>query len=157
MEIVIASREKYIRFAKSIVASSEEAEDIVHECYARLLEHRSLATVANQEAYLMQMVRNASLDFLRKQRPEELEEYHMENMVHLHHPERLMEGKETLTRLEKMMSMLGEKQRTVFYLRDIAGYELGEIENILGMTNDTVRANLSRARKQLKELYGKTI
>lgn len=139
------------------MASSEDAEDIVHECYARLLEHHSLVQVENQEAYVMQMVRNASLDFLKKRRPEELEDHHLENAVHSHHPQRLMEGKETLTRLEVMMATLGEKQRTVFYLRDIAGYELEEIENILDMTNDAVRANLSRARKQLKELYGKTI
>lgn len=54
----------------------------------------------------------------------------------------------TLTRL--IISQLPEKQRLTIHLRDIEGYEIEEIGEVLGIDETSVRMNLSRARKSVR-------
>lgn len=104
---------------------------------------------------MMQAVRNASLDLLRKNRPEELDEQYWENKVRSPDLWQQLMQKEQAAQLRQLMQLLSEKQRTAFYLRDVEGYELSEIEALMGINNEAVRAHISRARKQLRELYNK--
>jgi RNA polymerase sigma-70 factor (ECF subfamily) len=43
------------------------------------------------------------------------------------------------------------------YLRDIEGYEFEEIEPLVDMKTETIRVNLSRARKKVREELNKII
>lgn len=157
MKPLINTRSKYIRFAESMLNKLQDAEDVVQDCYVKMLERGEEDVVNNQEAYMMRMVRNACLDVLRKKRPEELEERYAGlklSRIDIHQE---LEAKEQVQRLKILMKFLSEKQRTVFFLRDIEGYEFAEIESMTGMNNEAVRANLSRARKQLRELYNRLL
>jgi RNA polymerase sigma-70 factor (ECF subfamily) len=42
--------------------------------------------------------------------------------------------------------------KTIMQLRDIEGYDFEEIAGILGMTENAIRVNLSRARKKVREI-----
>ncbi|MGC4057283.1 MAG: sigma-70 family RNA polymerase sigma factor [Chitinophagaceae bacterium] len=152
MQSLIASRTKYIRFAESILGSLQDAEDVVQDCYIRLLERSGMV---QPEAYMMRAVRNASLDVLRKKKPEALEEELMGHRPDTLDLARALEHKEQVRRLQLLMQCLSEKQRSIFFLRDIEGYALQEVEAITGLSNEAVRAHLSRARKQLRELFNK--
>ena len=55
----------------------------------------------------------------------------------------------TLTR--KLMAKLPDKQRIAIHMRDIEGYEIEEIANLLESDEASVRVNLSRARKSIRE------
>jgi RNA polymerase sigma-70 factor, ECF subfamily len=46
---------------------------------------------------------------------------------------------------------LPEKQHLVFILRDIEGMESSEVEQVLGMTEESVKSNLCFARKVIRE------
>jgi RNA polymerase sigma factor (sigma-70 family) len=155
LKALIDTRTKYIRFAESILYNTQDAEDVVQDCYIRLLERKERGAILNQEAYMMQAVRNASLDLLRKNRPEELDEQYWENKVRSPDLWQQLMQKEQAAQLRQLMQLLSEKQRTAFYLRDVEGYELSEIEALMGINNEAVRAHISRARKQLRELYNK--
>jgi len=48
---------------------------------------------------------------------------------------------------------LPETQRQIITLRDVDGYELGEIAAIIGSEESTVRVNLSRARKAVRDKF----
>ena len=50
-----------------------------------------------------------------------------------------------------IIAALPEKQRMAIHLRDVEGYEIAEIGEILGMEERNVRMNLSRARKSVRE------
>ena len=54
----------------------------------------------------------------------------------------------TLTR--SIISKLPEKQRLAIHLRDVEGYEIEEIGEVLGIDENSVRMNLSRARKSVR-------
>lgn len=155
MTTIIAARHKYIRFARSILVNLQDAEDVVQDCYIRLYERNSAGTIDNTDAYMMRSVRNASLDCLKQRRPDALAERHEEVIEIPAEVLRSIEQREHAQRLEQLMALLSEKQRSVFYLRDVEGYELQEIEAVTGMSNEAIRTSLSRARKQLRELYNK--
>ena len=55
----------------------------------------------------------------------------------------------TLTR--KLMAELPDKQRIAMHMRDIEGYEIEEIANLLESDEASVRVNLSRARRSIRE------
>lgn len=151
MKAVIEARTRYIRFAQSILSSIQDAEDVVQDCYIKLYERSPSGRIANTEAYMMQSVRNACIDHLKKKRPGALEEEYDISIA----PEvlRQIDSREHTQRLEQLMALLPEQQRTVFYLRDIEACELKDIEIVTGLSNEAVRTCLSRARKQLRLLY----
>lgn len=157
MKTLLNARPKYIRFAASILGNEQDAEDAVQDCYIRLWERDRKGNIQNPEAYMMQAVRNACLDLLRKNRPEQLDEGYWENKVCSADVLQQILYKEQAKQLQALLQLLSEQQRTAFYLRDIEGYELKEMEVLMGISNEAVRAHLSRARKQLRELYNQRL
>jgi RNA polymerase sigma-70 factor (ECF subfamily) len=49
-----------------------------------------------------------------------------------------------------IISKLPEKQRLAIHLRDVEGYEIEEIGEVLGIDENSARMNLSRARKSVR-------
>ena len=52
---------------------------------------------------------------------------------------------------KRFISALPDKQRIAIHLRDVEGYEIEEIAQILETDEASVRVNISRARKRIKE------
>jgi RNA polymerase sigma-70 factor (ECF subfamily) len=67
-----------------------------------------------------------------------------------------MELKDSYEKIQMIIQSLPEQQRLVIHLRDIEEYELEEIAEITELNMNTVRVNLSRARKKVRELLIKT-
>ena len=55
----------------------------------------------------------------------------------------------TLTR--RLITELPDKQRLAIHMRDVEGYEIEEIADLLESDEASVRVNLSRARKSIRE------
>jgi RNA polymerase sigma-70 factor (ECF subfamily) len=53
--------------------------------------------------------------------------------------------------VDQIINSLPDQQRIIIQLREIEGYEFAQIAEILGLSESTVRVNLSRARKTIKE------
>ena len=56
--------------------------------------------------------------------------------------------------LEKAISFLPKQARAVFVLHDIEGWKLEEIAGTMGLAVGTCKAQLSRARRILREVLG---
>jgi RNA polymerase sigma-70 factor (ECF subfamily) len=52
---------------------------------------------------------------------------------------------------QRAIASLPEKQRVAIHLRDVEGYEIEEIAEVLECDSTSVRMNLSRARKSIRE------
>ena len=65
------------------------------------------------------------------------------------------ENSDITGKIEIILSSLPYNQRMAFHLRDVEGYEYGEIENILGIDKNGLKVSLSRARKKIRELLVK--
>jgi RNA polymerase sigma-70 factor (ECF subfamily) len=55
--------------------------------------------------------------------------------------------------VKQIIEHLPELQRNTIRMKDIEGYENDEIAEIIGCSSESVRSNLSRARKQVRTVY----
>lgn len=143
------------RFAKSLLANAQEAEDCVQEIFLKLWTKRaSLGAVVNLKAYALQMTRNLCLDKLKnaKHHMLDVEQVTIASDVNLHGQ---LEAREAVAYLEHLVKKLPELQRTVIHLRSVEGLETNEIAEITGMRIEHVRVTLSRARITLRQQYEK--
>lgn len=156
--ILPISRTLY-RFAFRFLSNGEDAEDAVQEVCIKLWNMRDrLPEYRSIEALAMTMTRNHCLDKLRKKGRELFEDTRpIDTRTSDMDPQKDIENRENYQNIIKIVSKLPEKYRTIIELRDINGHSYEEIEKELGENLNTIRVNLSRARKmvrdKLKHLY----
>ena len=142
---VLPMRDRIYRFARSILGNVSQAEDVVQDVLERLWRRRDeLGRYENIQAVVMTATRNASIDTLRRRRETETldrlksEESHSQEMSDMYRI------------VGELIDKLPETMRTVIHLRDVEGYEIEEIAEIVKRDAPTVRVYLSRARKTVK-------
>ena len=129
----------------------DAAEDVVQECFATLWEKINSGTaVINRKAYLYMAVRNRCLDQLRKKglQTEQLKPYDTYGIID---EDDLQERSEIEARLWTAIDFLPEKCREIFLLSKRDGLKYEEIAIELGISENTVRNQISKALKILKE------
>ena len=145
-------REKLYQQSFKKVRNSYDAEDIVQEVMLRLWEKRCEAK--NIEAYAATMVKNASINKVRDRKPtSEILLNFVQEMDK--NPDKRLENKDSIEFVQKIIENLPYLQKTIIRMRDIEGYQLEEIAEIIGCETSAVRVNLSRARKKVKEIFFK--
>lgn len=153
-KIVVTLRPSLLSLALRITGNLQDAEDAVQETCLRIWHQRDrFDRYRNAEAYSTSMVRNLCFDKLRSRKPysDETELTDMETGEQL--PDSLMEEKEERDAIRRAIGQLPPLQRRVLQLKDIEGYETGEIARMTGLAPEAVRNNLSRARKRIRELF----
>jgi RNA polymerase sigma-70 factor (ECF subfamily) len=147
---VFILKDKLFRLSNRLLGNIPEAEDITQEVMLKLWEMRGkLEQYQSIEALAMTTTRNLSLDRIRYQKVRwahaddvKPEETYIDNPA---------ERSDIETWMKKIMAQLPETQQTILHLRDAEGMEFEEIAPILGMNVETIRVNLSRARKKVRE------
>ena len=64
-----------------------------------------------------------------------------------------VELKDEISIIRSIVDTLPPLQAQVFRMKDIEGYENEELLKIIGCTPDSLRQNLSRARKKIREEF----
>ena len=127
------------------------SEDIVQESYTALWEKLQEGThVFNRKSYLYMMVRNRCLDHLRKKGipTESLKPYDTYGIID---DDDAQERSQTEARMWTAIDSLPEKCREVFILSKRDGLKYEEIAEELNLSVNTVRNQISKALKVLKE------
>jgi len=151
---------RLLRFAKEYVGESA-AEDILQNVFLKLWEKRtSLPKDTNLNAYLLTMVKNQCMDFLKHQQV--INRFFIKQKAEL---QREMEFNcyaiskfdpeqtdiETLERMvEKAIAELPEQCRKVFECSRYEGLKYKEIAERLGISVKTVETHISNALKILR-------
>lgn len=144
-------KDKLFRFARQFVHRDDEAADIVQDTFLKLwVKRNSFGEIRNHETFAMTMVKNASIDRLRKRKNLRLDELKMEPEFK-HTPLDSLTQSEAYEQILQAMKYLSEQQQMLLNLRDIEGYEYDEIAEISGLSINTIRVNISRARNTIKE------
>ncbi|MCG8701017.1 MAG: sigma-70 family RNA polymerase sigma factor [Bacteroidales bacterium] len=144
--------ETLFRIAFRYLLDKAQAEDIVQEVYVKLWEKRkSLGDVKSVKAFAITMTKNAALDKIRLQK-KNVDVDHLSN-------EQInddnYDNKERYLVAKEIISKLPPQQKNVIEMRDIDGLEFDEIAQALKMEPNTIRANLSLARKKVREEFKK--
>lgn len=148
-ELVSEVKDSVYRLALSLVGERAEAEDIAQDIYERVWRARDKVLVEDRpRAYVCRMTRNLAIDRLR-QRERQASRAGLE--VDRRGVGDGSDLRDISERTQAIIATLPDKQRTTIHLRDVEGYEIEEIAEIMEMDVTSVRMNLSRARKSVRE------
>ncbi|MBD9180186.1 MAG: sigma-70 family RNA polymerase sigma factor [Odoribacter splanchnicus] len=152
---VLPLRDKLFRIAFCITRSREEAEDVVQDVMLKVWDRpETWKEVDSTEAYCCRMARNISLGrlALKGNHTEELNGQQV-SVGRADLPNERVEKEESLGMLRKLIARLPEAQRMVVQLRDVEGMSYQEIARVLEVSEEWVKVNLFRARKEIKGLF----
>jgi RNA polymerase sigma factor (sigma-70 family) len=134
------------RFMLKSTRQTEDARDLVQSSFEKLWEHRTEVNVLKCKSYLFTIAYHKMIDLSRKNSRMEFRETVPDRAdVKPANSQRLKEI------LEKALSRLNERQRSLVLLKDYEGYSYEEIAEITGLNGAQVKVTLHRARLILKE------
>lgn len=140
--------------AISLTGNRDAVYDAVQDAMVRLWEMRGeLDGVTNIRGFVMTVTRNICIDAIRRSR----HTYDIADPAVAVQVDRVgdidpMVGADSLGYVERLIAGLPDAQRRVLTLRAYGDLDNDEIAAELGISNDTVRQQLSRARRKLREL-----
>lgn len=153
--LVLPLRDRMFRYAHSLLLSSAEAEDAVHDLLERLWAERTrLDECRSVDSFVMTAVRNRCYDLLRRRQADSRRDDAVAGWVERSTAAEA-ERWEMRELVRRAMTCLPERQREVLHLKDIEGYPTCEIAGMVGCDEAQVRVILSRARNSLREVLKK--
>lgn len=145
---------RVFRFALRLCDNPHAADDLTQETFLRAWRHRSrLRDDRAGGVWLFRITANLWRDQVRRARSPVARASPLmdEKPGSVHPPERLASGREELHRAMEVLANLPSRQREVLYLNACEGLSAKEISEVLGVSADAVKANLSLARKKMRE------
>jgi len=163
-ELVARYDRKLLRIAEHITHNREDSQDAVQEAFLKAFQHMGEFREDSQfSTWLFRITVNQALMKLRKRRttkevsldddfqadgdifPREVADWAPNS-------EELYRRSELRNILVNALEELRPIMRTVFVLRDIEGLSINQTAEVLDLSPTAVKARLSRARLQLREL-----
>jgi RNA polymerase sigma-70 factor (ECF subfamily) len=143
------------RVARAVLGPGDEADDAVQDGF--IAAWRAIGRFDTTRAFrpwLMRIVSNAALDLVRRRKvrravaiPETVEAKAIR-------PDQAAEDALLRERLAEALKGLPERQRIAIVLFDAEGYAHGEIAEVLGVPEGTVRSYVFHARRALRRALG---
>ena len=131
------------RLALRITMNREEAEDIVQDTLIKVWNKRDdWENIESIEAFSLTVCRNLALDRMKKAERQNasLDEQQAERPDRSRSPLELMEQRDRVETVRRLVNSLPEKQRSCMQLRDFEGKSYRDIATILGITEEQVLA-----------------
>lgn len=149
---ILPLKEKFFLVAYRITGDASESEDVVQEVFIKAWNLRlTWSKYDNLQGWIMQMIKNKSIDKTRSKHRKTTPLEGVYNMAHQdYNPEQNAVLSDTIYQIEKLMSKLPKKQQQIMRLRDFEHLTYKEIAEELDIPINHVKVNLSRARKYIK-------
>ncbi len=150
---VLPVKDKLFRYTLRILKNEEEAKDVVQETMIKVWNKRDeMHTYENMEAWCIRVARNLALDKLKSKHNKSID---IDNAYDLQSssqsPYSSTEQNDIMSSIHHFINQLPDLQKQVIQLRDIDGFSYQEISDILKQNINSVKVNLFRARKQVRE------
>lgn len=153
---VLPCKDKIFRLALRITMNRAEAEDIVQDTLIRVWNKRDeWAGFSSIEAYCLTVCRNLSLDRISLKESNHTTLDTQPEVPDFSTPHDMLDRKEQMSLVEKLLEGLPELQRSILQLREMEGKNYKEIAEVLGISEDKVKVYLFRARQRLRQAYQK--
>jgi RNA polymerase sigma-70 factor (ECF subfamily) len=144
-------RERLYRIAWSWCHDGHLADDLVQETLARALAKvDALRDESRLQVWLTQILANLHRDQFRRVTPET--GLDLDSIVGNDDPEHSADRKQLIEHTRRAIARLGEDQRQVLTLVDLAEFSYADTAAILNVPVGTVMSRLSRARQRMREL-----
>lgn len=151
---VVPLRGKLLNYARKLTDDSSDAEDVVQEVMLKLWNIRQKLEEYNSiEALAVRITHNLCMDMWRSKRTDQVSLDQVSAVSQTVNPERVLEGNDEIRLMREIISSLPTLQQTIIRMKDIEEYETEEIAQITGCSSESIRSNLSRARKKVRDIY----
>jgi RNA polymerase sigma-70 factor (ECF subfamily) len=143
-----------VAYAKRMQSRGDEAEDVAQEVLLKLWDmRRELFRYRSVRALAIQMTKYVCINRLKVR--ERYEDEPTEGIAagETASPHRQLEQRDQVAHLTRIIDRLPALQQAVLRMKHIDGLEVEEIARITGCSPEAIRANLSRGRKKVKELF----
>jgi RNA polymerase sigma-70 factor, ECF subfamily len=148
---LVANRTRSLAYLRGRLGSLEDAEDVLHDAYVRLLRASDqLRDPTRIDAWLSQTLRNAVIDRYRRNgaRKRLRDEYAM----HVHEADDGTAIDDQLDRVDQLITTLKPAYADVIRRADLKGQSHAEIARDLSLSVGNMAVRLHRARAALREL-----
>ena len=148
-----------VAYARTLVARSSDAEDVVHDVLCRLFDHKEYDLIADGDRLLFRSITNACINRTVRRR----EMLSLDNAFEdgtgwsvvvrsnrSSDPAELAIAQELNTAIEEGLAALPAMQRAALELKSMS-YSLNEIAHILNTSGSNAGVLVHRARKTLSE------
>lgn len=154
----LAQKKLYTRFSPVLYSicmryskNTENARDLLQEAFIKVFDGlKYFRFEGSFEGWMKRVAVNTCLDYNKKLKGEPYNE-ELELHVHVGEDERIVSGLQTRD-LIAMLQQLPVGYRTVFNLYAIEGYSHHEIADSMGITENTSKTQLFKARKMLQAM-----
>ncbi len=147
------------RVAFSVLRNSAEAEDVVQDCFVRVLQQKGkLSGVVEVRPWLVKIAWNLALDRRRRVRPEQMDEAFAAGLMAGEMAADLALAEAgRMSKVLAAMEKLPEREREVLLLSAMEELSTAEIGAVVGRSESSVRSLLFRARTRLKQRLGERL
>jgi RNA polymerase sigma-70 factor (ECF subfamily) len=138
------------RYCARMIGSVVDAEDVVQEALAKAYAALPATSVANMRGWLFRIAHNKAIDYLRRASQQHLD--YLDEHALLAEPDPPLAEPELVAVALSVFLKLAPKQRSCVILKDVMGYSLADISELLDATVPEIKAALHRGRARLREL-----
>jgi RNA polymerase sigma-70 factor (ECF subfamily) len=146
--------ESLLGFARSILGSQEEAEEVVSDFFIGIWQRRaSLPFMENPKLYFFVGVKNTALNKLTKIKKQKIplpEEWQTTLNSVFFNPEQLMLSAEIVKKIMASINELPPKCRAIFKLIKEEGLKYAEVATLLDISIKTVEAQIGIALQKIR-------
>lgn len=147
-QVMIRHERMVLRVSLRMLGRLEDAQDLAQEVFLRLYKHfPSLDEARGVTSWLYRTTVNACFDQLRGRRVEEPIDWEPPVAAAQHADLELAERRRLMA---EGLKFLAERERAAVILREIEGLETAEVAVILGVSEVTVRSQISTGKAKLK-------
>lgn len=134
------------RIAMRLLHSDEDAKDAVQDTFEKLWSKIEIESDDEARHKLIHILRNTCIDHLRGKHTVQMDVSKMESASGYEMPT------ENIAEYERLIIIgLTDLQRKIYYLITHDCLEYGEVASRLNMTVESVRMNMSRARRKISD------
>lgn len=145
----VSLRQELLAYALTLTGHVDTSEDLVQETLLRLWTRREQFVQHPQpKALAMTVLKNQLIDEWRR-RKKQADVAATEPAVE----DNRVEQTDEVALISRIVETLPPLQRQIFKMKELEGYEAAEIQAITGCTSESLRQNLSRARKHIRQEY----
>ena len=135
------------------VRNADDVDDLVQEVFVRIVSRDSPERIDHLGGYILKTAGSILADRARR-RASRRADSHVSFDPDRHggadlDPERVLSGKEDLRLATAALLSLPERTRTIFLLRRLEGYRIGEIATHLGISISAVEKHMLKAIRHL--------
>jgi RNA polymerase sigma-70 factor, ECF subfamily len=151
------------RHLRKMVKDNQQAEDLLQETFLNAYKGLSgFSGASSFSTWLFRIATNNALMYLRKNRPQSVEyddgimsdttmPHMMASPEFVKTPINILLSREGRRKIEESIDELPVMYRSVIVLRDVEGFSLQEVAQIMDTTVAAVKSRLHRARNAVRE------